>query len=140
MSIRRQQRSRSARPRLIPLLALLCTLFFGHAGCSDVPKDPIAIRIISDQAFTGYYIVDGGATNSIGGANVVQNVTIWEFNQEIKELDSVDVLATRDGASTYIKIMIFRDGDKVKEKQLDAAGSFVLTLEYTYGEEDSSSE
>ncbi|MCU0845307.1 MAG: hypothetical protein MUC76_10320 [Spirochaetes bacterium] len=108
--------------------------------CSDLPKDPIQIRVLSDQTFTGHYIVDGGPTNSIGGADVILNGTVWEFNVEIEELDGVEVLATRDAASTYIKIMIYRDGNKVKEKQLDAAGSLVLTLEYTYDEENSSAE
>lgn len=129
---------RPGRNLLYFALSLVCAL--AAAGCSDAPKDPITIRAISDQDFTGYYIVNGGNTSPIGGANVVQNGTVWEFNQEIEELDSVEVLVTRNGASTYIKIMIYRKRDKVKEKTLDTAGSWVLTLEYNYGEEDSSDE
>jgi len=127
-------------------VSLACILWV--AGCSEEPKDTITLNIVltdngvAPNSFSGWYRINGGATSVIDAASITYlGSNIYEFTADSDELDTLYVSASRQDSNDTLEIMVFRESTKVKEDRLSsgAAGND-LQMEYTYGEEDSSSE
>jgi len=143
------KRSGRTRGRWIDaLIAVLFACVLGAAGCSDEPKDTITLNIVltdngvAPNSFSGWYRINGGATIVIDAASITYlGSNIYEFTADSDELDTLYVSVSRQDSNDTLEIMVFRESTKVKEDRLSAgAAGNDLQLEYTYGEEDSSSE
>ncbi len=120
------------------LYIILCTLAI--AGCSDIPKDPISFKIINTSDFTAYYIVNDGGIVTVNPPDIVIDNGIYYYEKKIDDLDMIEISATSATAATTLRILVYRNGDKVKEESKTTSTSdLTLTVDYAYGEEDVSS-
>ena len=126
------------------LTAILLTLTPLILSCSE-DQDPIKFKVTCTGGnFSGYYIVDGGATNTFEGT-LIEN-EIHEFEKEIEDIDTLEVSATKIDPQPLLEIRIYRDSTKVKEISIESnetiSGSddykYTVLLDYEYGEEEES--
>ena len=129
-------------------LTLLLVIAFISAfiSCSD-DKDTIKFKVLctgtTNPDFTGFYIVNGGSTTNITAVQV--GGSTYEFEKEIKDLDYLEVVATKSKDDSSLTIKVYRDDIRVKEASLDANypssdPESTLRLDYQYGEEEQSEE
>ena len=133
--------------RINKMLILIATIiiFSIIIRCDSENKDKIKLIVLCDGTFQGTYIYNGKTPVGFGGDSEEnpyhQTGSSYYYEKIFKDLDSLEVDATRDFCTDSIRIKIYRDDIKVMEEVLDADSESTcidnsVSISYEYGEED----
>jgi hypothetical protein len=126
--------------RCIAILLSILTIIVSLIGCADVAQNELKLKVIGvNTAITGKFSKNGGDFVDISESGSSINI----YEKKIEDVDYIEVYAFRDSLNTAeseLWIKIYRDGAVVKEDSVDGSSTMTtLSLEYTFGEEDTSS-
>ncbi len=112
------------------------------SGCeeSEVEPDYSFEVVSSDDGFSGYYKIDGGAAKEFNGSAMSDSTVYYSFNKDLKSPESVLVSATGTANATSISIYIYEKNELVKSvtvSQVTDSVAVTATISYSFDTSDS---
>jgi len=125
---------------LFIVLAFVLTLMISGCEESEVEPDYSFEIVSSDDGFSGYYKIDGGAAKEFNGTAMGDSTVYYSFNKDLKSPESVLISATGTANATSVSIYIYEKNELVKSvtvSQITEAVAVTATISYTFESDDS---
>ncbi|TAL31796.1 MAG: hypothetical protein EPN93_17090 [Spirochaetes bacterium] len=110
-------------------------------GCAETAQNEVTLKVIGNGTnFTGGYSRNGGDYQPLTPVEAVAP-TFTVFGKDFEDVDLLEVYAIRDDPVSELAIKFYRNNKIVKEDSIDETSTATtLSVDYTFGEEDTSTQ